>query len=426
MVAELRRCSNSNSIAGNLAAITQTFTRSTSPSIMAVKFHSIIPDGKAWSMPKRIISDEKGGVLAWALVVLALGVLFIPPLLSRVSANLIASRTIEEGLREQYAADSGVEYALLQIRGGITTSQSPYTYTINNKGVEVTWGEYITETYRITSTATSDTYGSSTRIESYITLFMYDYLWLLDNAITSLGDIDLAPGTYVSGTVQYGGELDNKGTVEPPPGGAEDDLDENWPPAEDMAEFFLADVEGLTPYPDASIDIKDTNTIGPLYREGDLRVDNTGAPATLTLEGTIYVIGDLDFEQPGGSSSYTIDLNGQTIYVAKNENIEDTGDIYFASQHVSVTGSGCIIAEGFVNFQPGMDSSPDDFVFVMSVTDYVWMKPNGDFYGSLAGDAYVDLQPGCSLIWTDWEGRGLHYPDGTTGRAQIHTYKVYP
>jgi hypothetical protein len=65
-------------------------------------------------------------------------------------------------------------------------------------------------------------------------------------------------------------------------------------------------------------------------------------------------------------------------------------------------------------------------VFVMSVTDYVWMKPNGDFYGSLAGDAYVDLQPGCSLIWTDWEGRGLNYPDGTKGRARVHTYKVYP
>ena len=77
----------------------------------------------------------------------------------------------------------------------------------------------------------------------------------------------------------------------------------------------------------------------------NLSIDNTGAPITVTLGGTIYVIGDLDFEQTGGSSAYTIDLNGQTIYVAEVENDDDhdTGDISFASK-CTITGSGCIIA----------------------------------------------------------------------------------
>jgi hypothetical protein len=229
----------------------------------------------------------------------------------------------------------------------------------------------------------------------------------------------------------------------PPPGGREDeecldpvdgpvtgsleqgpDIEDRWPTAGDLSDFFWDDVEDLTPYPYDSIDLKDTNTIGPLYRDGDLSIDNTaGYPITLTLEGTIYVKGDLDFEQPGGSSAYTIDLNGQTIYVEKVTPTK--GDIFFAPQHVSITGSGCIIADGFVNFQPGVDSSPDDFVFVMSVTDYVWMKPQGDFYGSVAGNAYVDLQPGNTLTWTK-PPAALNFPDGTTGRAQIYTYRVYP
>ena len=368
-------------------------------------------------MLKRVVADENGRILVWALVILGLGALLLPVLLARVNTNLLASRAIEEGLKEQYSADSGVEYAMLQIQEGITTSQNPYTYTINNKGVEVTWGEYITETYKITSTATSQIDGSSTTIESYITLGMYDFLWLLDNAITSLTDVKLQPLSEVSGTIQYGGDLDyNPGqvTIDPPPGGPDADLGENWPPPEDMADFYFGQVEDLTPYPSDSIDLKDTNTIGPLYRDGDLSIKNTaGYPITATLEGTIYVTGDLDFDLPG---VYTIDLNGQTLYVEL--------DIYFAP-NVTISGSGCIIAEGFVNFQPSIDSSPDDFVFVMSIEDYVWLKPTSDFHGSVAGDTEIALQPNCSLTWRE-PPAGLNFPDGTTGRAQIHTYKVYP
>ena len=106
--------------------------------------------------------------MAWTLVVLGIGALLIPPLLTHVSTSLIACRVIEEDLKEQYAADSGVEYALWQLQNGTTTGQS--SYTLNKKTVEVTWGQYITDTYKITSTATGHTDGSNTRIESYVSL----------------------------------------------------------------------------------------------------------------------------------------------------------------------------------------------------------------------------------------------------------------
>ena len=369
-------------------------------------------------MLKRVISDEKGRILVWTLVILALGTLLIPPLLARVSANLIASRAIEEGLKEQYAADSGVEYAMLQLQHGITASQNPYTYTINNKAVDVTWGEYpaITDTYKITSTATSQIDGSSTTIESYISLSMLDYSWLLDNAITSISDVELSPGSEVSGTVQYGGELDNKGTITPPPGGAE--AITNWPPTGVLSGFYFGQVEDLglvlDPYPDDTIDVKDTNSIGPLYRVGDLDILSSQNGATAVLSGTVYVTGNLDVGKT--DQDFTLNLNGEAIYVEGNIDI---------GGKCTISGSGIIIAEGNVFFSPKTQSNPDDFVFVMSTEGWLQMQPNGDFYGSVAGDVEVDLQPGAVLTWRP-PPAGLNFPDGTTGGAHIRTYKIYP
>ena len=121
-------------------------------------------------MPKLKVSAQEGRALIMALIVLAVGALLIPPFLAHISTNLAATRATEKGLKEQYAADSGIEYALLQLKNGITTSQNPYTYTINNKGVGVTWGLYIISPtiYVITSTATSVVDESSTTIVSYV------------------------------------------------------------------------------------------------------------------------------------------------------------------------------------------------------------------------------------------------------------------
>jgi hypothetical protein len=148
-------------------------------------------------MLKRIVSDERGRTLAWTLVVLGIGTLLIPPLLTRISTDLVASRTIEEGLKEQYAADSGVEYALYQLHNGITTGQS--SYSLNNKAVDVIWGEYITNTYKITSKATSHAEGKSTTIESYVSLEFVNPPQLPANPLSSPADVAIQSNGEVAG-----------------------------------------------------------------------------------------------------------------------------------------------------------------------------------------------------------------------------------
>jgi hypothetical protein len=122
------------------------------------------------------------------------------------------------------------------------------------------------------------------------------------------------------------------------------------------------------------------------------------------LEDTVYVTGDLEFWQPADGHNYTINLNGQTIFTE--------GSISFASQHISISGSGCIIAVGDVNFQPAITSGGDDFVLVMSITGQTYFHPSGDFTGCIVGDSDVQLQPGCTIDWVSPEGKGLNVPWG--------------
>lgn len=71
------------------------------------------------------------------------------------------------------------------------------------------------------------------------------------------------------------------------------------------------------------------------------------------------------------------------------------------------------------------------FVFVFSIDCSSDIKPNGTFYGSIAGDAEVELYPNCSLTWTEaptGEG-GLNFPgSGSVGGGSsdviVLTYSI--
>ena len=91
------------------------------------------------------------------------------------------------------------------------------------------------------------------------------------------------------------------------------------------------------------------------------------------------------------------------------------GSIEFPSNAVTVSGSGCIIAVGYINFQPSIVSGEDDFVLVMSITDRVDFKPSGEFTGCAAGNTEVQLQPGCTINWIDPEGKDLDFPGAEGG-----------
>ena len=44
-----------------------------------------------------------------------------------------------------------------------------------------------------------------------------------------------------------------------------------------------------------------------------------------------------------------------------------------------------------------MNTNPDAFILVMSTDNDVWLNPNGDFTGCVAGNVHVQLQPGGAI-----------------------------
>jgi len=363
---------------------------------------------------KAAARDQQGNVLVMALILLVVGGLILTPLLGLMSTGLVSGQVYDKKTDELYAADAGVEDAIWKIRDNVLDSY-PHDYPepliVNNKSVNITvFREDLDPTcgeelrYRIISTATSDD-GSSTAIDAHLSVSYLDLSALLDNAIVSNDTIDIQPGNYIDGDVWLPDEED----LETSPGVSingtvkdNDDMTMYWPTFEQLSGYYLQDVEGA-PDPGPSIDLQYyTNIIGPCYREGSLAVDNTGDPATLVLEGTVYVTGNLEFRQSGTSHNYTVDLNKQTIFVE--------GNIEFPSNVVTIRGPGCIIAKGYINFQPAIAGI--DFVLVYSITDEVNFQPSGDFTGCIAGNVHVHLQPGSTITWISPEGSGLNVPWG--------------
>ncbi|MEA1872661.1 MAG: hypothetical protein U9M91_04645, partial [Chloroflexota bacterium] len=276
---------------------------------------------------KQLIRDEKGASLVMVLILLLIGGLIIGPLLSYMGTGLITGEVYERRTAELYAADAGVEDAIWKIQRGevpVCSSDPSRSYNItdvNGKRVEYTI-EYVgAATYKITSVAVTADGGNTaaitgTAIESYVSALSMNFSALLDHAIVSYDTIEVKPGNVVNGDVWLPDEDDlsiKPSSIEPEAviNGEvkdEDDMTITWPTAEQLSGYYLDDVEGA-PDPGDSIDIKYTDTIGPCYREGSLAVDNTGDEATLVLEGTVYVTGDLAFQQ-SGSHNYTINLNG--------------------------------------------------------------------------------------------------------------------
>ena len=368
----------------------------------------------------KLARSEEGYALLMVLILLLVSGLIIAPLMGYMGTGLKAGQIHENRMDELYAADAGVEDAIWKIKTSATelpeAGDDPWEYSItdvNGKQVNTAIEFMDDRMYKITSTATNGT-SSSTTVEAYVGSLSFSFL--LEKTITSLGDITIQPGTTVEGDIQYNGELDNKGDIV---GEIITDEVEDWPTPDELFEFYGEDIEGLEPYSSNTIDLKDLDpkSIGPLYRDGDLNIKNTGGETTAWLEGTVYVTGDLIFEQPGEPKAYTIDLNGQTIYVE--------GSITFPPHRVSITGSGCIIAVGDVNFQPGISSGEDEFIFVMSVEGEVCFSPQGDFYGSVAGSVYVDLQPSCTLRREEYS-EGLNFPGENESklRWEIHTWQI--
>lgn len=369
--------------------------------------------------------DENGHVFVLTLILLALCGLIVVPVLAYANTGLKANKVYEERTDELYAADAGVNHALWSIKHNVaglpSASGSPALeydvtddvtgdpLTVNGKPVHVTITYSGTATYAVVSRGGSA--GDNESIEAEVSVL--DFGLFMNNAITSPTEITLQPGTQITGDVQVpeDGTIDNKGTIN---GSEEYGPIASWPRPPSyggLSEFYLDQVNTSNPFGSDTIDVATTPLVpaaaGPaapdggtlyLYREGNLTFTNSIAGRTATLQGTVYVDGNLSFAQ-SGSKDYNINLAGNTIFV--------TGSITLAAQHVDIIGPGCIIAMGPVVYQPGVDSS--GFIFIMSITSYVTLKPLGNFVGSVAGETEVTLQPQCRLTWVE-PPPNLNYP----------------
>ena len=378
---------------------------------------------------KKLVRSEQGAALILVLVVLLVGGLIAGGLLQHMGAGLLSGEVYARRTAELYAADAGVEDAIWKIQHDKTPlcaafrnwtypSPSDPPFIVNGRSVEVTIEYLDGGIYRITSIAATADGGNTaaivgtTTVDAYLSASYLDLSALLEHAIVTNGavdiDVDLSGKTTINGTIwmpdddpdnyKFGPNVE----YDPEKILDSDDVQITWPTYEDLSVYYLGLLDDPID-PGASINILYTHDLSDSYRNGALTIDNTGDPATLTLNGTLYVAGDLEFPA-AGSHNYTVNLNGNSIFVE--------GSIRAWSQ-IGFSGSGCVIAKNDINFQPGIASEDGKFVLFMSVTGGVQVNPQGDFTGCIAANGQVSLHPNGKIDWISPEGQGLDFPMGT-------------
>jgi hypothetical protein len=373
---------------------------------------------------KGMFKSESGQVLPIALVMLVLGAFLVIPVISLMTTNLNANRQVDQANLETYAADAGVENILWEVgkdpgllpEEGETITENMEDQSINGMStVSTTLTNEGNRIYRINSIATLPD-GHNTEVEVFLNNI--DFTNLLDGAIVAKNDIEIQNGE-IYGDIIYNDEDPKINNLEGDYNLIEQETT-NWPTWEDLSPVYLPDVQGHN-YTGPNPWFIDSTTpqppeLGPTYLDGSLTIDNGNtAGLTLKLTGTVYIMGNLKFDTP--TKPYILDLNDQTIFVYGTEATKDpSSNVYaidFPSQSVTLKGSGCIIADGNIQFMPGISADPgqeDEFVLVMSLSGKTQMKPTGVFYGSLVGNALVDLA-NAELHWTDPYDHDLNFPN---------------
>lgn len=375
---------------------------------------------------KEALRNEKGNALTLVLVLLVVGGLILAPLLGLMSTGLVSGQIYEKKTDELYGADAGVEDACWQLiqreqdptKVPASPEALPLTYslqTLNDKGIEVTidmiGGASGIGVYEVTSTATSVADSETTIVSHVQTIPIF---W--NNAITSTADVRLESNSEIYGNVMGDITVD-KGTVDGDISGPYDE--DKWPFSEDFSELYWPQAMNTTLQNTKCcggaciLDVADNSTagiyeLGPGFATSDKQsytVKSTGDNITVVLTGTVYIAGDnATLEMGGGGQPFYLDLNYQTIYVeGRNHDLSKPNEhaFYIPPNKVTIIGSGAIIAEGNIDFQPHMEAcSEDDFVFVFSVYGGVNFQPKGTMYGSVAGH---DVEVGSNgfLTYTD-------------------------
>ena len=309
-------------------------------------------------MSKLKVSAQEGRVLVMVLIILGLGALLIPTFLAHISTSLLASSATEEGMKQQYAADAGVEYA----RGHLLYGEEPEggweywsaEFEINDKAVTVAITRSISnedgQAYKIISTATSDDV-SSTAIESYVWRNYLGEVDFIDGDLTGgsptsvsvSGDIELEEGA-IEGDASAGGnmELGESAVIEGDAyAGGDMELGKSGHIEGDAyaaGNMELGESGGIKGNACAGGDIelgKSGQIEGDVYVTGDINKIELWESAT--IKGSVYVLGNINEIELGKSAAIVGD-----VYV--------TGDI----NKITLWESAKIKGEGDPNYSAGV------------------------------------------------------------------------
>lgn len=355
----------------------------------------------------KMTGRKKGNILTLVLLIMIVGAIILGLLFQYLGASLVLAIKSEERAITYYAADSGIEDAFYWLQQN-KESEVLWAwnegeqlwirdaYDIGDRTVDVNVEDTGNDIYKVTSTAITDE-GKGTTIESYVLTATWNLSPLGGGAITSNNTVRLQNNTLVNGNISVpdgdAWRVDNKGTINgtivllPPP----------WPTADEISDMFWYDVAKLEPYSDLYIDATYIPTIGPLYRDGNLEIMSSVLNTHASLNGTVYVSGDMDIGKGGGAGGtgtkdFFLNLNGQTIFV------EGTLQIY---EKCTIEGKGSIIALGDILFGPKMQAGDGNYVFTMSVEGTLDFHPKGTYYGSAYGYEHVEVHSNVMVNWID-------------------------
>lgn len=247
--------------------------------------------------------------MVMALILLAVGSLLVVPMLNQSFTNLGYHQSTECRTLTTYSADSGVEYVLCKLYnapGAYTEEDLNESFNLNDRTVNVT-AEYTGGgIYKITSVASGGGCGSTT-IVPYVNLsagsFAFaiaakDYMHIDNTTVDSLpdpgeanihsnGNIDLVGAlTVVNGDASAVGTISGQDKVT---GIVTEGSAEITFPGDYSELYEMMAREGGT---SGSLLITESQSLGPLYIDGNLKVE----AATLILEGTVYVTGMISVE----------------------------------------------------------------------------------------------------------------------------------
>ena len=311
-------------------------------------------------MSKLKVSAQEGRVLVMVLIILCLGALLIPTFLSHSSTNLLATQATEEDMKEQYAADAGVAYAVGHLLYGEEPEEDGWDgwsaeFEINNKAVTVTIvfvaQNQDGQAYRIASTATSDDV-SNTIIESYVWRNYFGEIDFIDGGfedgwptnVSARGDIELGGSAVIEGNASAGGnmELGESAVIEGDAyAGGDMELGKSGHIEGDAyaaGNMELGESGGIKGNACAGGDIelgKSGQIEGDVYVTGDINKIELWESAT--IKGSVYVLGNINEIELGKSAAIVGD-----VYV--------TGDI----NKITLWESAKIKGEGDPNYSAGV------------------------------------------------------------------------